>query len=302
MSVDIDLSYIGEVVYEDLADVRERALAEVRKCAEQLGYSPSYGKGQHAGRTIRLPYDSGQVKVDVNFMNRVTLFDEVELKSSIDPSMSFKTLSPYDLFGGKVRALLGRATVRDLYDIKTIFEGMGRFDEEKAHASFLLYASLADLFPHAFEKSFTDGFDERFSLSDEDVERDLVPMLRYEEKAPSVDELKDCAKEFVREMVDPRDGIERAYLAQMRGALFSPELILPRQAAERALKFPEALWKVKNLEKYVELPEYGAQPRIARRPAPRASHQESGLEKHSAQSRTRNLSTQQGKGLGPKGR
>lgn len=173
MSIDIDLSYIGEVVYEGLADVRERTLAEVRKCAEQLGYSPSYGKGQQAGRTIRLPYDSGQVKVDVNFMNRVTLFDEVELKSSIDPSMSFKTLSPYDLFGGKVRALLGRATVRDLYDIKTMFEG---------------------------------------------------------------------------------------------------------------------------LEKY------GSKPKAARRPTPRASHQESCLEKHGAQSRTRNLSTQQGKGLGPKGR
>lgn len=260
MSVDVDLSYVVDIPYNELPSEREKVLEAVRKVAGDLGYKPSYGKAEHAGRTIRLHYaeGEGEIKADINFMSRVPVFEPVRYKSCLDPSMSFPILSPYDVFGGKVRAVLGRAKARDLYDISTIARRTQDFDSKLLHGTLLFYATLSDLFPQRFESSFSDGLSTRFAhaTAAEDIKQNLIPVLSSNVQTPSTEELIENAKQFLREWVDPQNDREQEYVERIKQADFAPELILPANAAERAKRMPMARWKLKNLEKYVELPPY----------------------------------------------
>lgn len=253
MSVDVDLSFVGEVSRDELPTARKELLERIREVAARLGYSPQYGKDQYAGRTIKLRYQGGMIKADVNFMNRVPLLPPRRMASFVDGRMSFPMLSPYDVFGGKVRAVLGRTTPRDLFDIATIAKHAGEFDEDLLHGSLLLYATLSDLFPQTYEGSFTDSMG-RFDNIEDEIAENLLPMLAVGEAKTDPCKLVGDAAGFIRDWIDPRDAREREYVERMRRADFRPELILPSEVADRARKFPEALWKVKNLERYSALP------------------------------------------------
>lgn len=256
LSVDVDLSLVGEVPPSDLAGTRSRVVGLVRSVGSSLGYVPSYGKDGHAGRTVRLSYEGGQIKADVNFMNRVTPFHTVRMPSRLDASMSFPLLSPYDVLGGKVRAVLGRERVRDLFDVLTISARHGELglDEGLLHSALLLYASLSDRFPQSFHDSFADGLGERFALTDEDVAVGLSAALSPDQPIPSAGDLLGGTHDFLMEWVDPRDETELAYLDEMRSGRYRPELILPAQFVPGARAFPEARWKERNLRRYAELP------------------------------------------------
>lgn len=138
LSVDIDLSYLGNIDSVSMGRERAEVLDAVRRSGESMGLSASYGKDGHAGRTVRFKGDGVGVKADVNFMNRVVPHDPVRLESHVIPGTTFTVLSPYDLYGGKIRALLGRTAIRDLYDISMLgrsWDGMpwGVPAEAQAH-------------------------------------------------------------------------------------------------------------------------------------------------------------------------
>lgn len=255
LSTDVDLSMLSESEGMDVVGrEKERTLELVREVASASGFKPSYGKAGVAGRTVRLTYEGGAVKADVNFMNRVTPFEPVEMTSRLDGTVSFPVLAPYDAFGGKLRAALARTKARDLFDLRSIAEVAKGLDPGLFHGSMLLSASLSEPFPHAFRESFSDGLEGRFKNLQEDIDVNLAPMLREGVDMPSAGELIESAKGFIIEWVDPRNDEERSYLANMARGTFLPELILPDDVAERARRFPEALWKVRNLRRYVELP------------------------------------------------
>jgi hypothetical protein len=254
MSVDVDLSYIGEVDRSDLEHVRGDVLDAVSRCAQRMGYRCTYGKDGHAGRTVHMRYAGGEIKADVNFMNRVTAFPPVRRASALDARMTFPTLSTGDLCGGKVRAVLGRAKARDLYDIGSLDAIFDDIDDGYLHGMLLLYATLSEGFPHNFPSSFADGLERRFADLQRDVDESLVPVLKPGSRRPSAEELLEGATSFLSSHVDPRGGDELEFVRLMKEeAVFEPGLILPADAAERAKRFPEAMWKTRNLRRYVEL-------------------------------------------------
>lgn len=80
LSVDADLTYVGQVTKEGLEAERpemERALIEL---GTRLGYAVSTnGKVAHSGRTFKLRYGHGDqrdlIKVDLIYLNRAPLLD-----------------------------------------------------------------------------------------------------------------------------------------------------------------------------------------------------------------------------------
>lgn len=254
LSVDIDVSYLGDESFEEMRDVRPEVLAVVG-CAQAQGYSTRLGKNQPAGRSVRLAGRGEPTKADVNFMNRIPLYEPQVLASSIDPSVSFPVLAPADVFGGKVRAVLGRERARDLFDVGTILDNVGLFDESELHPALLLYATLSDRFPkyQADGRFAEDVTSERFCRLDEEIATSLAPMLPASVPVPTAPTLLSRAREFISAYVEPRDATEREYVSLMERGDFHPELILPEGVAQRALRFPEAVWKVQKLEYYNSL-------------------------------------------------
>ncbi len=248
LSVDLDLSYMGDCGFEELSSIRESVVAEIGEVGREEGFEVSVSKPEHAGRTIRFHRRSFEVKADVSFMNRVTVGEPELMASKLDPTTTFSVLSPYDLVGGKVRASLERVKSRDLFDLMTIARHRGRFDDGLLHGTCLLYASLSDGFPQRYpDGEFSCVFDGRLDAIAKDVKTALAPMLAPGSISPGADALIEATKAFMREVVEPRNDSDREYLKLMSCGDYRPNLILPDRYAERAARFPSAIWKAKNL-------------------------------------------------------
>lgn len=216
LSVDINLSYIGALDRDAMhADrpIVERSIGEV---ARSQGYSVSGAQGGHAGRTFVLSYRSrwgpDHVKIDCIYMNRSPLMPIERRSSILRPELGVPLFTDAELAGGKVKAFFDRVKVRDLYDVanlKRVLDERGAAERAVAHKAILFYASLSAMFPHGFEDR--PG---RFVDRGRELEEQLLPMLRRNEKAPTLDGLIGTAREFVSAYVLPQTDVEKEYLRQ----------------------------------------------------------------------------------------
>lgn len=75
-------------------------------------------------------------------------------------------------------------------------------------------------------------------------------MLRLRDEKPTFAGLMEGAEEFVRRRVLPRDDVEREYLDRLADADFRSDLLFADpETARAAARSPEALWKLRNLQK-----------------------------------------------------
>lgn len=254
LSCDLDISVIGDFPAAEVPRVKGEVLGSLERIARGMGYATKLGRDQHAGRTMKLVGGTVATKIDLNLMNRVTPFEPARMRSTVDSALTFPVLSPYDVIGGKVRALFGRTRLRDLFDAGTIAGRATELDPALLHGAALLYASLSDRFPQHIADSFADDIGERFRACDEAVDEALTPFLSTSAPEPTLEGMIELAESFARDWIDPASDADRRYLSDMRRGSFQPELILPLVVAERARRFPEAIWKVRNLARYAELP------------------------------------------------
>ncbi len=251
LSVDIDISYIGALLREEM--LRERPLIEraIEEVGRGQGYSVSAGEGGHAGRTFVLRYrgDWGidHVKIDCIYMNRSPLFPVHARNCPLRPDVGVCMFEDAELAGGKVKAFFDRVKIRDLYDISNLkahFDVTGDPDEI-VHKTLLYYASISACFPNEFE-----GRSKRFEGRQKDLEDQLLPMLHSRDENPTLEGLMSNAEEFTLEYILPRDDDERLYLELFARGEYRPELLFGEcDAARAAIASPEAKWKLANLKK-----------------------------------------------------
>jgi hypothetical protein len=254
LSLDADLNFLGNGSAVDLEPDRiavEDALCAV---ARELGYEPRPGKPGHAGRTFKLLYQSQTsggsefLKVDLDFMNRVPLFDPVKAESTAGIAhASFPINAPIEVVAGKLKALCERVVPRDLFDIgraATNRDDWTTGDQSLDHAVMLFYFSLATSFPKNMD--VLGRFDDR----DHDVEQILWPVLPAGNR-PTAEQLREAASAFVEWATTPQNVSEAEYLARLSCADYSPELLFgnDRKLLARAQSSPAMAWKIKNLKR-----------------------------------------------------
>jgi hypothetical protein len=258
LSVDADLTYVGQVAREGMLAERpemERALSAL---AASLGYEVTVGKEEHAGRTFKLHYryagQSDLIKIDLVYLNRAPLLEaDKPTCVACSPEASFSTLALPELVAGKTKALFDRLAVRDLYDVHRIQTGglpeslaMGDDDRYRLQRRVrIYYASLSKPFPCPIDGSIVQKFAGRTG----DVERSLYPVLRLGDR-PSLDEMMDSVSRYVDDHVAPRDEDEGDYLRRLGDdSEYLPRLLFSPwpEVLERAEASPAAAWKVMNL-------------------------------------------------------
>lgn len=252
LSVDIDVSYIGAIDRGEM--LAERPLIEqaIEEVGRELGYSVASKDGGHAGRTFTFGYAANWgtdiVKVDCIYLNRSPLLAPAYRTSPYRPEVNVLMFDDIELAGGKVKAFFDRVKIRDLYDISTLMAHLDSLDAETrrvAHEAILFYASVSARFPQPFERR-----SERFSDRQNELEDQLIPMLRNRSDGPSLEHLMKTAEEFVSAYVLPRGDSEVEYLERLAKGDFKPELLFSDSTmAQAAVASPEALWKLQNLRK-----------------------------------------------------
>ena len=250
LSVDIDVSYIGAVDRDEMLAERPCVERGIEEVARYLGYDVPSTRSEHAGRTFVLRYrgDWGpdHVKVDCVFLNRSPLVAPESRSCAVRPDARVVTFCDAELAGGKIKAFFDRVKVRDLYDVcnlESVLAGADDGYEALVHRVMLYYAFLSARFPQPFE-----GRTERFADREDELEAQLLPMLRAADAPPTIQELMATAEQFIVRRIMPRTDGEREYLDRFAEGDYRPDLLFPDNrmtaAAERS---PAALWKLQNL-------------------------------------------------------
>lgn len=252
LSVDIDVSYVGTVDRDEMLAERPRVERGIEEVARYLGYDVPPTRSEHAGRTFMLRYrgDWGpdHVKVDCVFLNRSPLVPPGPRPCAVRPDAQVVTFCDAELAGGKVKAFFDRVKVRDLYDVCNLKgmldDAVGEY-EELVHRVMLYYASISARFPQSFE-----GRAERFADRQEELESQLIPMLRVANERPTLQGLMEAAERFIEARVLPRTDAEREYLDRLAAGDYRPGLLFPdERMATAAEQNPAALWKLQNLRR-----------------------------------------------------
>lgn len=252
LSVDIDVSYVGELGRREMLEERPLIERGILETAKSQGYSVTGDVGGHAGRTFVLNYRSqwglDHVKVDCVYLNRSPVQPLVTRTIAMRPDLGVLSFDDAELAAGKAKAFFDRVKVRDLYDISNLnsfMSGMGEADERVVHSVILFYASLSASFPFGFEQR-----PQRFVGLDADLEEQLHPMLSDRDAKPALEDLIVEADRFIRTRVLPRTDSEEEYLARFAKGDYAPALVFDDERMARAAEAsPQALWKLQNLRK-----------------------------------------------------
>ncbi|WP_172623376.1 nucleotidyl transferase AbiEii/AbiGii toxin family protein [Arabiibacter massiliensis] len=271
LSLDADINYIGSADREQMIRDRDAIVGAVRGTALELGYRVEPSKVEHAGTTMKLVYDQRRgardfIKVDLDFLNRAPLVPPAIRTAAFDSkTISFPVNAPIEVVAGKITAISDRVVPRDLYDIGRIAETKGVWttgDEKLDHGIITFYRGLAKSFPK------NQDILARFDGREQDVREVLWPVLPAD-TAPSLEELKSDAAEFLEWAATPQSKAEAEFLARLALADYMPELLFSGYPAvlNAALASPAMQWKLVNLrrsprlgrqlDKPVESPEAG---------------------------------------------
>lgn len=254
LSVDIDLACVGSLTAQKMKAERPIVDAEIRLLGRKLGYTVRSLHDEHSGRSYRLGYGAGAVKIDVGYLARVPLLEPVVVACPrCSPTVRFSTLQLPELIAGKVCALLEREASRDLYDLATLSESTSAPDlgSGLGRAVALHAVSLADRFPFVRDPALAV---DKFS-NPSDVQVEELRSVLAEGDQPDFPELSRRARAYLAplSLLTPSEAEYMDLLAEE--ADHRPEILFAQwpDVAERARMSPVAAWKVHNLRTWLDL-------------------------------------------------
>lgn len=141
LSVDIDLTYLGDEAREEALKKVEEALYRIKAAIEKNIKSVKvYGSKRESQATdIKLFIERGpvQIKIEASPVIRGTILpveDRPLVASASDMfemAMDVLVVNLGDLYGGKIVAAMDRQHPRDLFDVKLLFENEGITEDIK---------------------------------------------------------------------------------------------------------------------------------------------------------------------------
>jgi predicted nucleotidyltransferase component of viral defense system len=141
LSVDIDLTYIGDEPRDEALRLTEEALYRIQTNIEKrfsnIKIHPSSRDGLNRDIKLFVTQNQTQIKIEANPVIRGTLFP-VEVRplspkvvNEFETEFEIQIAAISDLYGGKIAAALDRQHPRDLFDIKLLSENEGISEETK---------------------------------------------------------------------------------------------------------------------------------------------------------------------------
>ncbi len=135
LSVDIDLTYLGDEPRDEALLLVEQALYRIKSDLESkikgIKIFPSRKEGLPNDIKLFISKNEVQIKIEASPIQRGVLLPTESrslTKKAVDEfnlEIDFKIVNLGDLYGGKIVAALDRQHPRDLFDVKLLFENEG---------------------------------------------------------------------------------------------------------------------------------------------------------------------------------
>lgn len=255
LSVDIDLDFSFDGSKEEMLKIRKEITAIIRRYMEINNYSLSdETKTKHALDSFVFNYNNlfgnkDNLKIEINYMNRTHIYETTTRNVSISFLNSFKTLTlnKYELFGSKIKALLERCTIRDVYDVYHMLKenlfNEAEFDLVKKCVIF--YIAIGKTTERSFAEVINDFKIKIEAYMVKKTPQYLSSTLKKDDKFSMIDAV-NIVKSFISKIMKLNDS-ELKFITEFDNGNYKPELLFDNQdIINRIQNHPMALWKISN--------------------------------------------------------
>ena len=199
LSVDIDFNFVSDETREDMLKSRENIDKILTKVFGIEGYEiekfQPYALLQYNLKYRNTAENIDRIKIEINFLERIPVFETVEKKISVLDVHEFKvrTYLLEELFATKLRALLTRTAPRDMFDVYMLLKSSLKFDEKTLKKCFIFYFCLVE----DFRKLVMENINEINSL---EIKKFVLPLMKKEKKI-DLNEISGKVEKFTHKML-----------------------------------------------------------------------------------------------------
>lgn len=246
LSVDIDLDYIGSVKKKEMLKDREKSEKILSKMFNTLDYeverNDSYALQQHQLYYENSAGNRDRIELEINFLKRTTCLEPIkkELKHFYNfGNFEVHTLTIEELYGRKTKALVKRATARDLYDVHKLLESDLEFNEELMKKCFLFHLCLNE----DPRKTSLEKFKE---ISRGDVRKKLLPLLRKKDEV-KLTQMKNNVRPLLERFLSYTENEKKFIESLFNEKTYNPEILFNKGEYNKELeKHPGMKWRLKK--------------------------------------------------------
>ena len=253
LSVDIDLDYCCNSDKETMMADRVVIGQEILGHMQSNGYAlhPS-SKNTHALDSWVFSYLSAggnrdNIKIEINYMMRTHILEPLTRKTSVPfiEEVDVYALSPFELFGSKIKALIERAAPRDMYDVNSMIQNQLFKDDQMDLLRKIVVFYLAVGGKNKPEKEYS--FERIQNIKFPQIRSTLIPVLKKTEKF-DFEEAKTNVISFLSKLLILGDA-ENNFIDSFNQGEYKPELLFDNgEIIERIKEHPMALWKINEVE------------------------------------------------------
>lgn len=248
LSVDIDMDYLINNSREEMLQQRDLINSTIHRYMLSQGYTKNEKtKNPHSLDSWVYDYigvsgNRDNIKIEINYSLRAHILPAEErsiITEHFSSEYRVKTLSPIEIYGSKINALLNRAAARDLYDTMNMIY-FGIFDELQKillRKAVVFYAAIS-------AKEINKTFDTKAisTITKQKIKTDLLPVIKREDEF-ELEVSKKTVEDYITNlMVLTND--EKEFLDRFENGEYLPELLFKDQNTLNRIKdHPMALWK-----------------------------------------------------------
>ncbi|MEA3422792.1 MAG: nucleotidyl transferase AbiEii/AbiGii toxin family protein [Bacillota bacterium] len=187
------------------------------------------------------------IKIEINYSLHSHVLEAEErpiITEHFSSEYNVKSLSPIEIYGSKIYALLSRSAARDLYDARNMIH-YGLFDEseqEMLKKCVVFYAAISARDKNSINKTFdTKGID---LITKRKIKTDLNPVIKTKDDF-ELEPAKKLVKEYISDlMILTKE--EKGFLDRFENGKYIPGLLFEdEKILDRIRNHPMALWKTR---------------------------------------------------------
>lgn len=189
------------------------------------------------------------LKIEINYMNRVHVYNE-DSKDILMPFLNLhkvSTLNVYELYGSKIKALLERCTIRDVYDVYHMIYSKLFSDNEylKVKKCVIFYMAIGKTTDRSFNNVIIDFEIKINAYLLNKVPQFLSSTLKKDDTF-SLIKAVEVVKDFISSFMRLSDS-EVKFINEFEKGHYCPELLFDdEKIVSRIKEHPMALWKTSN--------------------------------------------------------
>jgi predicted nucleotidyltransferase component of viral defense system len=244
LSVDIDLAYLPldeerDLALANISKALTRIAAAIKKAMPGIKIQESRAHGSKLINKLVVANASTRIIIEANEVIRGAVWAPVEreltnrAEETFELSVTSRSLSTADLYGGKICAALDRQHPRDLFDIKVLLEHEGIADEIRK--AFVVYLASHD-------RPLSELLDPVRKDIRQTYENDFAGMtvedVRYED-------LVAARETLIETLLRDLTAAEKGFLVSLKEGQPKWDLL----EIKGIEKLPAIQWKLKNIGK-----------------------------------------------------